>query len=367
MRDFNATALVMMKFGILLTIILFSLYAMLDHIVFPKLDEELLKIRSIEGVFLIALYTFLNYRQEYSIAKLQFFSSALTIVTGIILLKISSYYPENSLVYVLYDAGFVLFITAAFTVFGNRFINALVLVVVTDVAIAFVLQSQLDAISFLFLQSLFFSTILLSGFSAYIAEYNQRNLFLEHKYSNQMERQVQEYVKKLEKLSVTDKLTGLYNRVKLETEMERVMQEFQRYNIPCCVVLVDIDHFKAVNDEYGHLVGDEVLVKVASILRKYTRATDIVGRWGGEEFLIIAPNTTIEQAAVLAENLRYIIERENFAEVGKKTISIGVSCFKEGLSIGDVIEQADKALYEAKKTGRNKVVLATEIKELHTA
>ncbi len=208
------------------------------------------------------------------------------------------------------------------------------------------------------LQSLFLSTILLSGFSAYIAEYNQRMLFLEHLYSKEMEEQVQKHIQKLEKLSVTDKLTGLYNRVKIEQELQRLISEFQRYKTPCCVILVDIDHFKATNDEYGHLEGDKVLKRVAQLLQNRTRTTDIVGRWGGEEFLIITPYTTLEQAAILSNKLCRAIEEEPFGIVGHKTASIGLSDFKENLTIDEIIDKADQSLYKAKNSGRNRVVLA---------
>lgn len=347
-----------MKFGIVLTFILFGIYAILDHYAFPDYAQQLFQIRAIEGIFLISLFSLLNFKKEFFIQHLHIFSSILTIGTGIILLWISSFYPDDNLVYVLYDAGFVLYITAVFTVFGNHFISALLVVSIIDICIGFIFYNQLEFVPLLFLQSLFFSTILLSGFGAYITEYNQRKLFLEHLYSKKMEERVQQYIHKLEKLSVTDKLTGLYNRVKLERELKRVMSEFQRYQTPCSVILLDIDHFKAVNDTYGHLEGDNVLIKVAQILQKHSRKTDIAGRWGGEEFLIVTPNTTLKQAAVLAEKLRYKIEETSFGAVGHKTVSIGVSTFAANLTTNEIIDKADQALYKAKNSGRNRVVLS---------
>ncbi len=358
LRYFNTRELVILKFGIVLAFVFFGLYTLLDHWVYRELEKELLEIRAAEGVFLVALYGFLFLGKEYSIRNLHIVSAVLTLFTGAVLLKISSFYPENSLIYVLYVAGFVLFITAAFTVFGNRFIFALLWIVITVTGIGIILARQLDFVPFLFLQALFVSTILLSGFSAYAVEYNQRILFLEHLYSRKMEAQEKEYVKKLEKLSVTDKLTGLCNRSKIEQELKRVMCEYRRYRVPSCVILLDVDHFKAVNDEYGHLEGDHVLVKVAHILQSRTRETDIVGRWGGEEFLIITPNTNLHQATVVAEKLRRAVEEEPFGKVGHKTVSIGLSAFEENRSINEIIDRADKALYEAKNSGRNRVVVA---------
>ena len=355
---FNTRELVVMKFGIVLTFIFFVLYSVLDHMVFPDLEETLLQIRIFEGVFLVLLYYFLRRYKEYSIRNLRYISSVLTLVTGIVLLKISSFYPEDNLIYMLYVAGFVLFFTAAFTVFGNRFISALLVIMIIDIGVGVILARQPEYVPFLFLQTLFISTILLSGFSAYMVEYNQRILFLEHLYSRKMEYQAQEYVKKLEKLSVTDALTGLFNRVKIEQELRRVMSEYKRYRIPACVLLIDVDHFKSVNDDHGHLEGDRVLVRVAKILRNKTRETDVVGRWGGEEFLVLTPNTRLEQAAVIGEKLRQAVEKEEFDRVGRKTVSIGLSAFEENRSIDEIIDRADQALYKAKNSGRNQVVVA---------
>lgn len=354
---FNTHTYITMKFGIALAFILFALYAVLDHYVFTAFEYRLFEIRALTGLFLLLMFLLLHFKKESCTQKLQACSSLLTLVTGIVLVNISSFYPDDTLIYVLYDAGYVLYITAAFSVFGNRFISALILVTGVTFAIGGVLYHNLDTTSFFFLQALFFSTILLTGYSAYMAEYNQRILFLEHIYAQEMEQKLQEQMQELEKLSITDKLTGLYNRTKLEEELKRIYLEFQRYKTPACVILIDIDHFKAVNDTYGHLEGDKVLIKVAKLLQTHTRAVDIVGRWGGEEFLIITPNTTLDHAAILAEKLRKEVAEKDFGIVGKKTISVGISAFKEGASINDVLNAADEALYEAKNSGRNKVVV----------
>ena len=357
-QEFDEHALITVKFGIVLAFVLFFLYAILDRYVFPDAADRLFQLRMVEGVFLMVLFFLLSVKKEFVIRKLHVLSFILTLFTGLILLKISAFEPENSIVYILYDAGFVLYITASFTVFGNRFISALVTVSIVTIGIGAILYGQLAFMPLLFLLALFFSTILLSGFSAYISECNQRILFLEQIYAKKMEDKLQEYVRKLEKLSVTDKLTRLYNRVKLEKELKRVMSEFQRYKTPCSLIMIDIDHFKSVNDRFGHLEGDHVLVKIARILQEKTRTTDIVGRWGGEEFLIIAPNIGLKQAEILSEKLRKAVENENFGKVDRRTVSIGVSAFEEDMTIDDTIESADKALYKAKNSGRNRVVAA---------
>ncbi|ADG94362.1 diguanylate cyclase [Arcobacter nitrofigilis DSM 7299] len=163
--------------------------------------------------------------------------------------------------------------------------------------------------------------------------------------------------KKLEKLASTDVLTKLLNRGKLNDFLESEINRASRFNHIFGVIIMDIDHFKSTNDIYGHNVGDKVLEEFATILKTKTRVTDIVGRWGGEEFVIICPQTDIEGIKKLAEELRYIIENNSFSIVGNKTASFGITLYCEGDTIKSLISRADKALYRAKEEGRNKVVV----------
>ncbi len=157
--------------------------------------------------------------------------------------------------------------------------------------------------------------------------------------------------------SVTDKLTGLFNRRKLDESFEYEIQRAERYQSTFSVILLDMDHFKSVNDEYGHLVGDEVLQVLATILSSNIRTVDVLGRWGGEEFLIICPQADLASAAILAEKLRNAIEEHDFSVVGSRTCSFGVASWEAGENIDDVAARVDKALYRAKEQGRNCVVM----------
>lgn len=163
--------------------------------------------------------------------------------------------------------------------------------------------------------------------------------------------------KAIEKLSITDQLTQLYNRHKLEESFTIEISRAKRYNRSLSTILIDIDYFKSVNDIYGHDIGDEILQSVANILRNNIRLTDIVGRWGGEEFIIIVPDSTLEDAAQLAEKIRSAIDNYNFKSIGKKTASFGVSTFVTNDTKESFVKKADIALYNAKKQGRNKVVV----------
>jgi diguanylate cyclase (GGDEF)-like protein len=165
--------------------------------------------------------------------------------------------------------------------------------------------------------------------------------------------------REITRLSLTDPLTQLANRARLDQALDDDMKLAVRYGIDFAVIIIDIDHFKQVNDTHGHLVGDAVLIKLAQVLANQTRATDTAGRWGGEEFLIVAPQTSLDKAAKLAEKLRASIAGTDFPEVGHKTISLGVTAYVPGDDLKKLLARADAALYAAKRSGRNRVELAT--------
>ncbi|MFZ6759026.1 diguanylate cyclase [Undibacterium sp. Ji50W] len=159
----------------------------------------------------------------------------------------------------------------------------------------------------------------------------------------------------LELLSSTDRLTGLHNRLKLEKILDEEHQRSLRYGTFFSIAIVDIDLFKQVNDCYGHQIGDQVLVGIANLLKEHVRSMDAVGRWGGEEFLVIFRETSIHAAVATAEKLRCAIANHEFKIVGKKTASFGVAAYHHPDSIHETMSKADNALYHAKKCGRNRV------------
>ncbi len=169
--------------------------------------------------------------------------------------------------------------------------------------------------------------------------------------------QLERTINKLNKLAVTDKLTGLYNRVMIDSALNDELKRASRYGNCFGVILLDVDHFKVVNDTYGHQIGDEVLVCIANLIKTNTRETDIVGRWGGEEFIIICPEATAFGMIKLAENLRKLIMDSEFPHILKLTASFGVTLanHNENGSASQILSRADKALYAAKQSGRNLV------------
>lgn len=157
------------------------------------------------------------------------------------------------------------------------------------------------------------------------------------------------------KLSITDSLTQLPNRIRLEQLLAENLARALRGATGFAVILLDIDHFKQVNDTHGHMVGDEVLVRVAAILAESIAPACVAGRWGGEEFMVVAPATDLSQATALAEHLRLRIAQTDFSVAGHKTASFGVASFRAGDDLAHLLSRADAALYEAKRGGRNLV------------
>lgn len=186
-----------------------------------------------------------------------------------------------------------------------------------------------------------------------------------YKYQNSLEEQVKERTKELIeknqellKLSITDKLTEIYNRAKLDKTLQEEFNRSKRYKTEFSVILIDIDFFKKVNDTFGHQIGDDVLKESAQVLKDSIRLTDVLGRWGGEEFLIISPQTNLEGAVKIAEHINNAIKLYKFKTYPNKvTMSIGVASYFEDMSkIEEIVLNADKSLYKAKENGRDRVV-----------
>ena len=167
---------------------------------------------------------------------------------------------------------------------------------------------------------------------------------------------------KLERLAHFDSLTGLYNRQAILGKLRELINRAKRYNEDFSLSMLDIDHFKRVNDRYGHLTGDEVLEKIAALIRRNIRDTDIAGRYGGEEFIIILPQANLSSALVVAERIRNIIEnaemKDSVGNVFAITVSQGLSGWERDEDAYSLISRADEALYKAKANGRNRVEIS---------
>lgn len=161
---------------------------------------------------------------------------------------------------------------------------------------------------------------------------------------------------KLKQLSTTDYLTRTYNRKHLDKELNKEIKRSKRYQTPLSLLMIDLDDFKQINDLYGHLIGDEVLIKTTQHVSNYIRETDIFGRWGGEEFMLICPNTNQHQAHQLAEKLLNCVQDIKFEQGFTQTTSIGMATLKDQESLHEFVERADKYLYKAKELGKNQAI-----------
>jgi diguanylate cyclase (GGDEF)-like protein len=163
----------------------------------------------------------------------------------------------------------------------------------------------------------------------------------------------------LVQMATTDALTGAFNRKGLEDVLQQALTDWRRHQHPLGLVLIDIDHFKAVNDTHGHQAGDRVLAGLAELVRQHVRGQDLLGRWGGEEFLLVCRDTHLPQALAIAEKLRALVAGHQFAGGLRITASFGVAAMDSDRPLDQVFAAADAALYRAKAEGRNRVVAET--------
>ncbi|MCB2174085.1 diguanylate cyclase [bacterium] len=167
---------------------------------------------------------------------------------------------------------------------------------------------------------------------------------------------LEEYADRLQELAIRDALTQLYNRRFMDSTLASEIKRSTRYGYPLSVLLLDIDHFKEVNDRHGHHVGDEVLQQMARLLQHNSRESDVIARWGGEELLIACPGIALQEAAQYAEKLRTMIEEHRFAGPISTTASFGVAQYEQGEGVDTLLIRVDNNLYQAKRAGRNVVV-----------
>ena len=170
-----------------------------------------------------------------------------------------------------------------------------------------------------------------------------------------MQLELKDLHEELRTTATVDFLTGAFNRNKIEQVLQGEIKRATRYEGPLSLILFDLDNFKSVNDTYGHLSGDYVLKTAITIIQDHIRKTDSLGRWGGEEFMLVAPETDLDQAEALAEKIRKQVRLFAYEHVGAVTISCGVAEFEPEDTIDSLIKKADDAMYRAKRKGRNRV------------
>lgn len=163
-------------------------------------------------------------------------------------------------------------------------------------------------------------------------------------------------MEKTEQLAIRDSMTGLYNHLYIVSRLEEEIGRSARYQTPLSIIIVDLDHFKKINDTFGHLMGDTVLKQVSKVIKSQCRTVDKIGRYGGDEFLVILPETSMENASKLATRLRDSIQKLKFGQPVEVTISQGIAGYEQGETADAMIERADTNLYTAKNSGRNQFI-----------
>ncbi len=186
------------------------------------------------------------------------------------------------------------------------------------------------------------------------------------RYSNLVIADSLEMQRKYQRYASTDALTGLHNRGWLDDAFDREIKRSERDELPLALIMIDVDHFKNYNDEYGHLGGDQVLITVANAIRSPLRPNDLVARFGGEEFAVLLPETSVSNAEIIAERLRDHVAKADPGVLDKRqlpavTISLGITGRQPGYSLDMMIAAADVAMYHAKRNGRNRVEVAANV------
>lgn len=189
------------------------------------------------------------------------------------------------------------------------------------------------------------------------------HLLSSRRYATGLETKVTELLdvfSNLNEMASTDKLTGISNRQQVEQQLLNEILRAERYGIPLAMIMFDIDHFKKVNDTFGHEAGDKVLQDIVFLVERTIRAIDHFGRWGGEEFIVILPETDLAGAQAAAEKIRRVVSEHAFSVAGQITVSLGVASWSKDQTIDTLFRQVDKALYKAKESGRNRVELSEQ-------
>jgi diguanylate cyclase (GGDEF)-like protein len=180
-------------------------------------------------------------------------------------------------------------------------------------------------------------------------------IYFMQSYTMQHELETQKHTEKLHRLAIRDGMTGIFNHTFMEQYIADAINRSKRSRNPLALLMVDVDFFKRINDTFGHNAGDEVLKELVHILSTSTRSTDYLGRWGGDELVLLLTDTNLQGAANLAEKLRGLVAEHNFPHCQHLTISLGASVYRDGDTSVSLVERADASMYRSKRGGRNRV------------
>ncbi|MDX1809925.1 MAG: GGDEF domain-containing protein [Sulfurospirillaceae bacterium] len=335
----QSSRIIQIRYIATLTAFLYYIYSEIDVIIVPENSLPLahfIHLYIIVPILLIiAVLTFFKKYHSIMIYILIFAPAVAAIGNLIILPKLSNinlYLPE------IYLCIFWIFTVSGLKLF-HAMISATIVIIISSFAILYLSEKE-------FLMHMFwiFSAASFGSLGAYLLEESSKRIFMNKE--------------TLAKLAMTDKLTGLYNRTKFDEVLSNEISRSQRFNHTFGLAIIDVDHFKSVNDDFGHNIGDSFLVEIANLIQEDIRSTDILVRWGGEEFALICLETDLSGILTLAEEIRSKVEAHTFKKVGKKSVSIGVTIYQKDDTNSMIVARADEALYNAKNDGRNCIKVA---------
>jgi len=246
---------------------------------------------------------------------------------------------------VIHQQGLIVIILAIFFIIPNRFFIRVLISLLTTIGFFYIaLLRNLFSMS-----SYSWGLLVFSIFIIIFCALTTRRL-------NRLQRIQFQTTQELRRISTIDSLTDTYNRMKFDEEIDKEISRSQRYLLPLSGIMFDLDNFKEINDKFGHLEGDKVLKKVSLLVSKIIRENDLLFRWGGEEFIILLPNTSHDSAIQLSYRIQDYIRNDKFASIGRLTCSFGVTSLKEDDTANSFTNRLDQLQYQAKKNGKDRVV-----------
>lgn len=328
-------------FTILVVALVYFLFIIPEYFLINDGDDfmTIFVIRSMILVAMLCLY--FKVKRETRYDSLIYWFTGLEILISMSFIYISNLFPNPN---ILIQAFGVMIIILAIFLINNRWLFSLFTALFVSVGyfvFVAVSLSDINVSEFLAAMIHIWIVIFLSSISSYSVNYYKRIQYLHNR--------------ELVKMAETDALTGIYNKAKFNQEYARLADAARVVAGNLAVIMFDIDDFKAVNDNFGHLVGDQVLKELTTIVRRNLDDTAIFARWGGEEFVIILPDLPLTAALETAQRLRNIVSEHHFESIGPLTCSFGVSAFKNGDTLDAPLHRVDERLYLAKNFGKNRV------------
>ncbi|WP_193708468.1 diguanylate cyclase [Alkalibaculum sporogenes] len=325
---------------ILILSILNILFLIADYFVLPNQNKFFLiaVAKILSFILVLVFYIRINHVE---IRKLSMWVTFFEIIYSLLFLFVLNHYENPN--FLIQGFGVMVIIICVFMI-PNRFINMIIVSIFVSIGFLTMSYSHITDIevSEFYAVIVYLSVvIILSSIKAYRNHYFKRIHYIDSK--------------ELLEVSSIDHLSGAYNRVKLDKELKKWVDYSKRYNTPLSLIIFDFDDFKNINDSYGHLVGDNVIIQSAQITQNNIREADVFARWGGDEFILLLPNTDIDSAKDLAERLRLSIENHFIKTMLNVTSSFGVIEYTDEDDANSLLYKADQMLYLAKKTGKNSV------------